>query len=347
MARRAHNKSHIGCRVCKQRKVKCDERKPICDRCVTAARRCSCLGDAPDIPTPASSLSVTSRDASQLPTTPQLTPGSCDATASVHNPHEQPLCLDNPSLTKERFSLAHLELLDHMRSSMTTSGPIFHYAIERGYKLALRAPYLMDQLLALAAAHKSKVALENGDERLERFFRMEATKLQTRALSGAALASDAVNKDNADALFVFSAFLGHHVLFDTFSARDPLLVMLDKLTQCFGLHQSIRFTSSEALQMDCSMTAGIDGADESYMTASPHESASGTECAGILQRLRGGDLDQAVADVYCETVNILQYLLDSSPVCLTTKLLDLVVGHTARHNLLRASGGLASSKSGL
>ncbi|GKU10918.1 unnamed protein product, partial [Fusarium langsethiae] len=50
----------------------------------------------------------------------------------------------------------------------------------------------------------------------------------------------------------------------------------------------------------------------SYMTTSPHESASGTECAGILQRLRGGDLDQAVADVYCETVNILQYLLDTS-----------------------------------
>ncbi|KAI3572650.1 hypothetical protein IWW34DRAFT_708134 [Fusarium oxysporum f. sp. albedinis] len=155
MARRAHNKSRLGCRVCKQRKVKCDERKPACDRCVTAGRQCSYLGDAPDIPTPASSLSVPSRDATHRPTTPQLTP--------------------------KRLSLAHLELLDHMRNSMTTSGPIFHYAIERGYKLALRVPYLMDQLLALAAAHKSTVALENGDERLERFFRMEATKLQTRA----------------------------------------------------------------------------------------------------------------------------------------------------------------------
>ncbi|KAH7111515.1 Upc2 protein [Dactylonectria estremocensis] len=268
MARRAHLKSRLGCRVCKQRKVKCDERKPVCDRCVTAGRRCSYLGDAPDIPTPASSLSVPSRDASQLPTTPQLTPGSCDATASVHDPHEQPLCLDNPSLTEERFSLAHLELLDHIRNSMTPSGPVIHYAIERGYKLAFRAPYLMDQLLAFAAAHKSTVAREDGDERLERFFRMESTKLQTRALSGVNLASDAVNKDNADALFVFSAFLGHHVLFDTFSAREPLPVMLDKLTQCFELHQSIRFTAAAALR--------------------------------------------AVADMYCETVNILQYLLDSS-----------------------------------
>ncbi|CAF3454544.1 unnamed protein product [Fusarium graminearum] len=312
MARRAHNKSRLGCRVCKQRKIKCDEGKPACDRCVTTGRQCSYLTDAPDIPTPASSLSVPSRDATHLPTTPQLTPVAHDATTSLHHPDEQPPCLDNPSLTENRFSLAHLQLLDHIRSSMTTSGPIFHYAIERGYKLALRVPYLMDQLLALAAAHKSKVALENGDERLERFFRMEATKLQTRALSGVALARNVMNRENADALYTFSAFLGHHVLFDTFSAREPLSVTLDKLDQCFELNQSIRFTASEALQMGCSMTAGINGADESYMTTSPHKSASGTECAGILQRLRGGDLDQAVADVYCETVNILQYLLDTS-----------------------------------
>lgn len=51
---------------------------------------------------------------------------------------------------------------------------------------------------------------------------MESTKLQTRALSGVALARNAVNRDNADALFTFSAFLGHHVLFDTFSAREHL-----------------------------------------------------------------------------------------------------------------------------
>lgn len=195
---------------------------------------------------------------------------------------------------------------------MATPGPFFHYAIERGYKMALRVPFLMDQLLALAAAHKSKIALEHGDERLERLFRVEATKLQTRALSGVALARNVVNKENADALYIFSGFLGQHVLFDTFSAREPLSVTLDKLEQCFELNQSIRFTASEALHMGCSMTDGINGAEESYMTTSPHESATGTECAGILQRLRGGDLNQAVADVYCETVNVLQYLLDSS-----------------------------------
>lgn len=195
---------------------------------------------------------------------------------------------------------------------MTASGPVIHYAIERGYKLAFRAPYLMDQLLALAAAHKSTVAREDGDERLERFFLMESTKLQTRALSGVTLGGDAVNRDNADALYVFSAFLGHHVLFDTFSGREPLSVRLDKLTQCFELHQSIRFTAAEALRMGCSMTVGVNGAEESYMTTNPQESACGTECAGLLQRLRSSDLDQAVADMYCETVNILQYLLDSS-----------------------------------
>lgn len=194
---------------------------------------------------------------------------------------------------------------------MLPSEPTVHYAMARGYKLALQVPYLMDQLLALAAAHKSTVAHEHGDERLERVFRMESTKLQTRALSGVAFARNAVNRDNAEALFTFSAFLGHHVLFDTFWAREPLSVTLDKLAQCFELNQSIRFTAAEALRLGCSMTAGINGADESYMIPSPHEAVGGTECAGLLQRLRSGDFDQAVADSYCDTVTILQYLLDS------------------------------------
>ncbi|KAM0342053.1 hypothetical protein ACHAPU_009781 [Fusarium lateritium] len=195
---------------------------------------------------------------------------------------------------------------------MTTSGPVIHYGIKRGYKLAFRVPYLMDQLLALAAAHKRMVAREESDGRLERFFRIESTKLQTRAISGVTLPGNEMNRDSADALYIFSAFLGHHVLFDTFSTRVPVSVRLDKLTQCLELHQSIRFTAAEALRMGCSMTAGVKGAEESYMTKDPHESASGTECAGLLHRLQNIDLDQDVADIYCETVNILQYLFDSS-----------------------------------
>ncbi|KAI3321896.1 hypothetical protein HD806DRAFT_502242, partial [Xylariaceae sp. AK1471] len=33
--RRPHSKSRTGCRVCKSRRVKCDETRPSCRRCLT------------------------------------------------------------------------------------------------------------------------------------------------------------------------------------------------------------------------------------------------------------------------------------------------------------------------
>jgi hypothetical protein len=169
----------------------------------------------------------------------------------------------------------------------------------------------MDQVLALAAAHKSTTLSNDGDQRLQHFLRIESTKLQTRALSRVTFAPDTVNKDNADALYIFSMLLGHHVLFDTFSAPESLAATLNKLNQCFELHQSIRFTAAEALRRGCT-ALGIDSAREDYMAARPQDNISGTECAGLLERLRSADIDQATADVYCETVKILQYLFDSS-----------------------------------
>ncbi|QIX01957.1 hypothetical protein AMS68_007474 [Peltaster fructicola] len=38
--RKAHTNSHSGCLTCKQRRVKCDERRPICRRCQTAHKEC-------------------------------------------------------------------------------------------------------------------------------------------------------------------------------------------------------------------------------------------------------------------------------------------------------------------
>lgn len=76
--------------------------------------------------------------------------------------------------------------------------------------------------------------------------------------------------------------------------------------------------------MGCSMTAGIDGAEESYMTSSPDESASGPECAGLLQQLRSRELDQAVIDKYCESINVLQYLLDSSQASASDRRIGVV-----------------------
>lgn len=39
--RKAHRKSRLGCRNCKLRSIKCDEKKPSCDRCTSIGYKCS------------------------------------------------------------------------------------------------------------------------------------------------------------------------------------------------------------------------------------------------------------------------------------------------------------------
>ena len=43
--KRAHNKVRTGCLTCRKRRVKCDEKKPRCDRCLKADQTCEGYGD--------------------------------------------------------------------------------------------------------------------------------------------------------------------------------------------------------------------------------------------------------------------------------------------------------------
>lgn len=56
--RKPHSKSRLGCQQCKQRKVKCDETKPSCKKCVRNDTECSFLKLQPNIFRPLSSQKV-------------------------------------------------------------------------------------------------------------------------------------------------------------------------------------------------------------------------------------------------------------------------------------------------
>ncbi|EWZ47518.1 hypothetical protein FOCG_06367 [Fusarium oxysporum f. sp. radicis-lycopersici 26381] len=44
MLRKRNHKTRSGCLICKARKIKCDEGKPTCQRCISAGRKCQGLG---------------------------------------------------------------------------------------------------------------------------------------------------------------------------------------------------------------------------------------------------------------------------------------------------------------
>lgn len=100
---------------------------------------------------------------------------------------------------------------------------------------AVRVPYLMDQVLALSAANLSITRSHK-----QKFYRDEATHLQTRGITlfNAVYASSQPQNDLAS--FVFSTLLAQQVLFDAFHTRVDFPTFLDRLVRALHISGGVR-----------------------------------------------------------------------------------------------------------
>ncbi|KAL2867540.1 Zn(II)2Cys6 transcription factor domain-containing protein [Aspergillus lucknowensis] len=243
MLRRSHKKSRAGCLPCKQRHVKCDERRPICLLCTMSNRDCSYASEA-------------------------KTPPQASAPSS---PSSQPEAID------EEINLKHMELILHM----TTNGEMFNLgdSIEPNppgigftLKKGLESPYLLYECLAFSARHLAYLHPERSVALLH-----QAVTLQTRAVALFNADRLHVDRSNCVAILLFSVVLGHHLLADTLGKRTPdgLDAFLVHYVQCAEtlrgvrivlmaarpllmetelepvLSRSIRFTSQDPKGRDC------------------------------------------------------------------------------------------------
>lgn len=309
--RKTHTKSRLGCLQCKARKVKCDELKPACRRCTSTGRECSFreARAAAGIPTP--TASTRSGDVASSASSP-LFPSLIDSIFDLSTTDEQIDHSDGSMLFQEQYSLLHLQLLNHMTSEFRlitgAMQPHIESVLKLAYQMAFGSQYLMDQLIALAAAHKSTVVpLEHRN-----LYLRESTKLQTRALAHvSALHDDSVEKDSTT-FFLFSVFIGQQVLFEVFSSLTDLATVLDRLVHCFFLHNGIRVTAGKAWDeirstfVACGL---VDPRHEDH--GEVPEEIPGTDCDGFSEHIERIELDDQTRDVYFETVKLLQYLFDS------------------------------------
>ncbi|GKT88809.1 UPC2 protein [Colletotrichum tofieldiae] len=176
------------------------------------------------------------------------------------------------------------------------------------YTEALKAPYLMDQLLAFAAAHKSVVA---GEEETKLLYQTEATRLQTRAISKLDSDDMQVTEENIMSLFCFSLLIGQQTLFDAFSAATSIPTVLDKLVQCLSLHHGIRSIVAGCMGKFLSFLQRHCPYDPIYSLADVTHLSHGSECDGLLRRLGESEISEQNKSVYAEVVKILQYLFNS------------------------------------
>ncbi|CAI4219572.1 unnamed protein product [Parascedosporium putredinis] len=237
--RRSHKKSRRGCKECKLRHIKCDETRPSCVNCQTSERRCSYLESPAQAAAASSSAALSVADVKHASRSPSSS--GFEAPARSQSPRLQipwpAASTANDFLPSEQYSLLHLELLHHYTSE---EGPTLYPSSYGNFfgimiKEAFSHPYLMDELLAISAIHLSTLFPAR-----KTLYLTEATRLQSRAISQFNAHGAHITEDNFIAPFMFSAFIGQHVIFEAFSARRDFSTFLESFVQCLGIHRGIR-----------------------------------------------------------------------------------------------------------
>ncbi|KAI1329115.1 hypothetical protein F5Y16DRAFT_367509 [Xylariaceae sp. FL0255] len=139
--RRPHSKSRTGCRVCKARRVKCDEARPSCQRCLTHGVQCDFLLEAE------SSTASRSQDGS-----------SPREAMSIHQ-------LTTPSIPESRLStwytIEEMELLHHYTTStclsLASDPSVRNFWRVNVPQMGFEHHYVLKGILALAALHLARL----------------------------------------------------------------------------------------------------------------------------------------------------------------------------------------------
>ncbi|KAL6880729.1 hypothetical protein J3F83DRAFT_765110 [Trichoderma novae-zelandiae] len=294
--RTSHRKSRNGCRECKQRHKKCDESWPTCLNCSITNRACSYRLTRPS-------------HRSRGPKTP--TPPATPSPSAISPSPPTPLSLSlTPCHAQEwqaqEYSLGHLELLHHFESRGFEEDSMLYLPASMRQVImqcALTSPYLMDQILALSAAHLSTI--RRGQPQM--IFRHQATELQTRALTLFNRSELGISNQNSCSWFLYASLLGLQVMFETFrcSSFDSFL---EQLATFFPVHRGVHVVIKQSWPTIKGITEEIVG----------HRDVSGRgfgkghspEFDDLLSLIEDCGLDEADKQACLEATDILQWIFE-------------------------------------
>lgn len=286
--------------------MKCDETRPACINCSVAGRHCeykSVTSSGPKISSKSDGFLVPS------PVSHVSHPSPASVATTVSSPsHRQqrpevysgpPIPVpDGPSL----FTLEHLAFFHHAQhyfddvpmsegSSVYTAAAVIEYG--------LQAPYLMNELLAIAALHLSHL----NPERLD--YQQHATALQTRALSSFNDAKEDVSATTCIPMFIFSSLLGRHILHDTLRNRpDNFGVFLDQFMGYIFLHRGVSIVTKKSWSVikESKLKPIISRIEDAYNSGS-----DGAEEVNILyEMVNESHLSEASIETYHQAIRTLR-----------------------------------------
>ncbi|KAL5046342.1 hypothetical protein BDW71DRAFT_197543 [Aspergillus fruticulosus] len=199
--RRTHRKSRNGCQQCKYRKVKCDEKKPVCDKCRRYGVDCSF---ALPIPTRMRQAAVLPRRS--IFSDRNTTPRSNSRPSRPASPRGIPVGKPQSLSTGSELAIADLELLHH-------------YTTSTAYTLSLHSA-----LQTLWRVEKKDLYIAQASEHHEVALRIASPLIPN------------INHENAPPLFLFSALssficcakplkLGNFLLWEDHEIADWLMLI--------------------------------------------------------------------------------------------------------------------------
>lgn len=204
--------------------------------------------------------------------------------------------------------MLHMELYQHFVTEvyMTSMSPEMSKKSKAlTIKCALATPYLMHQILALAARHLS---VTNTDR--EAFYRHHAVQLQTIALSLFNAQGPTVSVADRVSMLLFSSTLGLHALCDFLSVREggfgqfySRFVSYVRLHR--GVHSVISGSWADLLESDIAPI--IQLGTQAYAVE-----GKGHECDAARDHFRRAGLPSEIAEGCERTLSRLQYVFDNA-----------------------------------
>ncbi|KAF2147490.1 uncharacterized protein K452DRAFT_354861 [Aplosporella prunicola CBS 121167] len=208
--RRSHRKTRTGCSQCKQRRVKCDERKPSCSNCTKRSTQCSLQFNVPQLPYSYANQPLKPATATEANGSLSTSHSPSSAATSPFQHHESP---QTPSPAPTLFTLEDMQLLHHfiVCTAETFTEHLEHHDMWRkaAPSIAFEHPPLMHSLLALSAIHRAHM---EPSKRQRQQYVMVATSHQNMAVAAYRPTLLDITRENCHSIFLFSALLVYWAL---------------------------------------------------------------------------------------------------------------------------------------
>lgn len=235
-------------------------------------------------------------------------------------------------------NLLHVELLHNLFvegvnwvNAPEISSGIFPDMLKTG----LKAPYLLNMLLAISALNLSIMKPERRD-----YYRHHATQLQNHALNNFNSLLPHFNQDTCVPMFLFAGILGIHLLCDTLVFREGTFEgFIDHFVQYLRLHQGIRAITAEG-RWEYLQETNLKPLLTFGKRLPSMDSEFGPICGALYDRIQGTEKDEARLKVYRQTIQALQVVITALdykekrldalvawPVMISLKYADLVASH--------------------